>query len=234
VGLELLSVIIPTAGRRWEELRRCLYSIEQQDRQPAEVIVLHNHGKTIPNWLKSGVINVRAKGTIYEGFNAGVKAAQGPWLMMIGDDDRLPHREWLKNISKYLRLKTPWNYVYHRIIPTEYDGSIHRGIVPPLTGKNKLVAQMILQCRHGIVSHSGAAYRKSLHDEVGPYPEHLLSQGDTWWLSKASLMGRLKLKSYYADGPIVGGDNAGQRVSKNSVERARAYDLIEEMVRNGA
>jgi len=231
MGLQDLTIIIPTAGRRWSELERCLDSIWDQVDLPYAVTVVHNHERPIPKVIQDHEVgHLRVEGPIYRGFNAGVRSAPTKWVMLLGDDDRLPHDTWLKGIARYLRPGAPWNYVYHLVIPVERKGEVRRGTLPSFQGRESELPGAILAHGRGLVSHSGAAYLKSLHRTVGPYPEHLRSQGDTWWMCKAALKGALKVKAYQGDGPIVGADDS-ERVSGVKDERARTFKLIERMVK---
>jgi glycosyltransferase involved in cell wall biosynthesis len=230
MGVEGLTILIPTAGRRWGELEQCLDSIWNQTVLPYAVTVIHNHGLPIPRDIRAHEVgHIRVEGPIYHGFNAGVKSVLTDWLMLLGDDDRLPRDDWLKPLLNKLGSGESWNYVCHLCIPTERRGRISRGYLPRFDGRETDIAGEILRNGRGLVAHSGAAYRKELHRTVGPYPEHLRSQGDTWWIARAAIRGELRLRSYKGDGPIIGADDR-DRVSGVKDERARTFKLIERMV----
>lgn len=220
-----LTIIVPTAGKRWALLERCLTSIVTQSVVP-KVICVHNHNSEVPQMPK-GAKHICCPGNIYKGFNAGVLESKTEWISLIGDDDYLFDSDWIKNMLIMIKNSGECNYIHHlRLI----YGLGNKGVkLVDYAGRELEIPGIVLRRRSGIIPHSGAVYKRDLHRYVGMYPENIECQGDTYWICKAAQSGYLKLKTYDGGGPVIGMDNAS-RVSRDPRKRREAYRIISKLV----
>ncbi|MGI0492274.1 glycosyltransferase family 2 protein [Alkalinema pantanalense CENA528] len=100
------SIIVPTY-RRCQDLDRCLAALQQQRRQPDEVLVIVRDIDTeTQDFLRQRstplplqIVTVTIPGQV-AALNAGLAAAQGD-ILAITDDDAAPHPHWLQTIEQH-------------------------------------------------------------------------------------------------------------------------------------
>lgn len=201
--MDRLTIIIVTNGVRWDLLRRCLASIVTQSIVP-KIICVHNHNMMVPE-LPKGARHIRSLGNVYKGFNAGVLESKTKWIMFLGEGDYLFDAEWVENILEQIENSGKCNYIYH--LDLMYGFSKDKIELEDYAGRELEIPKIVSECKHGVIPHSGAVYKKSLHKLVGMYAENRKRQGATYWICKAARLGYLKLKTYKGEGLIVSVDN---------------------------
>lgn len=126
--LPRISIVVPTIGKRIEELRRCIENIEQLDYPDFELLLVDNrqvlpatdqlpvltHGRP---WLR--VIRESRPG-ISAARNKGVSHADGD-VIAFTDDDVQVDRQWLRAIGTRMVLDPRLDAVTGLVLPAELD-----------------------------------------------------------------------------------------------------------------
>ncbi len=94
---ELVSVVIPTAGKRQGLLKACLESLTNQP-QPHEVVAVVPPGRELSPEVRALCIVVQHPGSISAGLNAGIRNSRGA-VIAITHDDCIPSQNWLREIT---------------------------------------------------------------------------------------------------------------------------------------
>lgn len=100
-----ISVIVPTYNRV-EVLLNCMQGIEKQTRYPDEIIVVvRNTDENTLNQLSAisiknlKIVLIEQTGVI-AALNFGIEKSTGS-IVVLTDDDTVPHKNWLEKIEKY-------------------------------------------------------------------------------------------------------------------------------------
>ena len=209
-----ISVIIPTRGRH-HFLKQAIASVLAQTHAPREIIVVddgegaadavgHMHPTiTVLDNKERGPVPAR---------NMGVAHATGDCICFLDDDD------WFTDVS----------YLDKAALAFDLGGAFcyADGIMAFEDGRPSLPfafhADAETLARDNTILISGVVYRRSLHDELGPFDEALPFYWDWDWYLRIARAGH---ELTHIERPVVAIRVHAQNMSGESLERQRRANL---------
>jgi glycosyltransferase involved in cell wall biosynthesis len=183
----MLSVVIPTLNEE-KYLPWLLHALRQQA-YPHEIIIADanssDHTRTVA--LRHGCRLVPG-GRPAQGRNAGARWARGDYLLFL-DADVTVGPTFLQDLMDQVR--------YHRLAVA--SGFITPASKRPLDNLMVLVSNLYHYAMQRISPHASGFYitiRKSLHDQIGGFNEHLFLTEDHDYVVRAARHGKFKYLRY--------------------------------------
>lgn len=162
----LISVVITNYNRR-DDLREALQSIQKQDYQNIEIIVVDNISKDGSlEMLATEFPSVQSiplqENTGMDGYSVGFQQASGEYIFQMDNDSLIPDTTVLSEVVKRFR-EGPTNLACVATRVEEYH--IHRDDIAELRQKDKRRGPI----NSGAFHSGGVAFRRSLLSHVGYY-----------------------------------------------------------------
>lgn len=180
---------------RWQLLKSHQACLDKQTR-PVERIYVFDGGDLAPKWLKGRHFTNLGKYTIYEAFAEAVKNVNTPYVMNLNLDDRLCP-DGVRIMEEVLDsgadlVGGEWRIEFSQKDTDAVCSEDTTGMPPPLgQGWPPKPEQGVVRLGSGRGERGtfgpSTAWRRSLHDRLGPYPhkfangEKVLSVGDAMW-----------------------------------------------------
>ncbi len=160
-----IGCVVLTTGRRPEELRRALDSLQHQERVDADVVVVGNGWE--PSGLPAGVrgVGLAEDRGIPAGRNAGVAHARGELLFFLDDDAALAEPDALARVASRFASDSTLGLAQLRVVARD-GGRASRDWVPRLRVGDPARGSEVAAIWEGAV-----AMPRAVFEQVGGWPE---------------------------------------------------------------
>jgi GT2 family glycosyltransferase len=157
--------VVLTAGRRPDDLRRAVESLQRQEGVETDIVVVGNGSR--PEGVLDGVrlVALEQDAGIPGGRNAGVPHVRGDLLFFLDDDASLAGRDALARVAARFETEPDLGLLQLRVAPRG-GGASARDWVPRLRVGDRTRSSDVTAVWEGAV-----ALRRSVFDAVGGWPE---------------------------------------------------------------
>lgn len=159
-----LACVFLTMGDRPDELQRAIHSVQDQDGDPIEIIVVANgvDAPKVPDGVR--ILELATNVGIPGGRNAGVQAANADVVLFVDDDGWLPRQDTAERLRELFTGDTRLGIVSFRITDPD-SGVVARRHVPRIRVGDPRDSSEVTTFLGG-----ATAIRQTVFDEVGVFP----------------------------------------------------------------
>lgn len=193
---ELVSVVVPVYNPRKDFLKKCLESIEKQNYDNIELIVVddspsstHEDMITEMTDMELKFINNEENKGISESRNIGIAESEGEYITILDQDDYI-HPNKIKKQTEIFRSKKDIGIVFTNVYHIDEEGCIFEEREFELEFQNRSSSEI---AKYFFFSYSKSPppplttemVRKSVYKDIGDYDENLYGLNDRDLLLRA-------------------------------------------------
>jgi glycosyltransferase involved in cell wall biosynthesis len=221
-----VSVIIPTYNRPGP-LAELLEALTRQRCDALEVLVVNDAGEPVDDVcalypeLDIRIINMETNSKHVLARNAGLKQAQGEFVMLCDDDDLiLPG-----HLERMLESIEDCDLVYTDV--EMFDYRVENGTRIPIS-RRLFAYEYDLEAmrRFSTFVSSGCLYRRSVHDEIGPFDASMFHYWD--WDFFLTVSARFRIKRLPVASALYAFSRNGDNMSGNHEDMRPYLDKLAE------